>query len=224
MDSNNFDPDNLFGFLEIIGGHFSEDGDVIVGILDLAPNVEAAIVQVYPAGTIKKKSEGQKLNLNPSEIKTAIVEISSTAREDYQKNVVFSRMSDIRNPVFLDVLKPRSHESSNVPCTLAIISLPPISINIRDKNVFEYIKEKFLKLSVTSLERVLIDVAGYSLPFAISYAYPKERVLISKETFISFLIPVGMVDDKVGFDFYPQIPDELMLLFPNQPSLKKQSS
>ena len=77
---------------------------------------------------------------------------------------------------------------------------------------------------MASLERVLIEVAGYSLPFAISYVYPKERVLISKETFISFLIPVGMVDDKVGFDFYPQIPDELMLLFLNQSSLKKQSS
>jgi hypothetical protein len=211
-----------FEVLEVIGGHFSEEGDVIVGVIDLAPEVQAAVVQVYPPGTIERKSRGEELNLAISDIRAAIIEISSTARDDYRKNVVFSRMSDIREPLFLSQTKPtKENMTSNVPCRLAIIGLPPISINMRDEEVLNYFKQKFLNLSVNSMERVMIDVAGYALPFAISVVYPKERVLIGKDTFISFIIPVGMVGEKVGFDLHPQIPEDLELLLLQESSPDK---
>jgi len=206
----NKDQGLIIGVLEVIGGHFSEEGDVIVGVIDLAPSVQAAMVQVYPAGTIEKKSNGEEVNLNPSDVKAAIVEISSTARDDYRKNVVFSRMSDIREPIFLELTQPIAEtEISVVFCKLAIIGLPPISINMHDQGVLTYFKEKFMNLTVDPRSRVNIDVAGYALPFAISIVYPKERVLINEDTFISFIIPVGMVGENVGVDLYPQIPDEL---------------
>ena len=211
-----------FGVLEVIGGHFSEEGDVIVGVVDLAPGVQAAMVQVYPSGIIERKSRGEELNLGISDIKAAIVEVSSTAGDDYRKNVVFSRMSDIREPLFLGQMKPVEESmASTVPCRLAIVGLPPISINMRDEEVLNYFKQKFLNKTVSSMERVMIDVAGYALPFAISVVYPKERVLIGKNTFISFIIPVGMVGEKVGFDLHPQIPEDLELLLLQETSSEK---
>jgi hypothetical protein len=211
-----------FEVLEVIGGHFSEEGDVIVGVADLAPGVQAAMVQVYPSGIIERKSRGEELNLGISDIKAAIVEVSSTAGDDYRKNVVFSRMSDIREPLFLGQMKPVEESMvSTVPCRLAIVGLPPISINMRDEVVLNYFKQKFLNKTVSSMERVMIDVAGYALPFAISVVYPKERVLIGKNTFISFIIPVGMVGEKVGFDLHPQIPEDLELLLLQETSSEK---
>jgi len=132
--------------IDIIGGQSFQDTDCIYGIVNLTENISAAVVRLYPPGTHKKMMMGKPVKIE--NVKGAIIEISTEAKNDYKETGMWSKWPDPRTLHYSELTSnTEQHEaiSSEVPCQV-IVLIPPQTIKIDFENecVYSFFKNEFL--------------------------------------------------------------------------------
>ncbi|MCL4430657.1 MAG: hypothetical protein M1167_07885, partial [Chloroflexi bacterium] len=87
-------PENETFHIDYVGGQNFEDADCIFGIVNITKDISAAVIRLYPAGTLNEMRSGKAIKLTCE--KKAIIEISTEAKYDYKELGMWSKWPEPR--------------------------------------------------------------------------------------------------------------------------------
>ena len=211
--------------INYIGAQSLQEVDCFFGIIDITNDISAAVVQVYPAGTLSMMRSGKAIKITGK--KEAIIEVSQEAKYDYKEIGMWSKWPEPQKVPFLKIesYEQLSKDLPDVPCKFVFLETPPFAeIRFEDKSVFSFFRNKLLNRTTITGDTIFLQIAGNKLPFPVAYTYPEETVKIDENTFISFLIesnqttklyPTFIVTDHT-LRIFPIPPEEFMQKTPNR--------
>jgi len=205
--------------MSIISASTCSKGELIYGIVSITKDIDAAVVELLPQGTINKGFEKKSVTLKERTV--AIVEISTKVKYDYKEIGAFSKWHQ-RKLHFLKYYYPKlknevnqfRNVSSEVPCQV-IVMFPPAGtkIDVENKQIYDFLKNKFQNKLVSPDEEknkywkklgvqephewsnIDLQFSGLELSFNVVYAYPNITTKIDENTHISYIIPEDLPSD-----------------------------
>ena len=198
--------------MNIIGSYSYKDADVLRGIIPITNEIDAAVIHLYPPGSIKKMYKNKDSFLKTmDDIKGDILEISTNVKYDYKELGEGSKWGDITKKGYVKLHSAKEKDEdipSNISCKYVLFSSPKLIIDFNNITVYNYFKSRFNGITINKEKVVKLFVAQQYLPFRIVYMNPEGTTIINDNTIISFIFPLSFSGKEITIQTYPVLPDE----------------
>ncbi|MGA2681510.1 MAG: hypothetical protein ABSF44_06885 [Candidatus Bathyarchaeia archaeon] len=211
--------------IDYVGGQCFKNADCLFGIVNVTKDISAAVVRLYPPGTILKMKSGKNKLIA---VKEAIIEISTGAKYDFKELGMWSKWPEPRTIHYSELKNNNEHSlnvSSEISCKFVLLESPTfVEIVFENELVYSFFRNKFLNKSVKTGDTIVLSIRGHNLPFYVCYSYPEEFVRIDGNTHISYIISSNqttkiyptLISNKYTVRMYPFPPEECMPKIPSR--------